>query len=387
MNLMRVVIATATAGAGHLQAAAALREAWQKLRPGDSVHMVDVLDFMPAFCKRLYADGYLKIIARAPHFLAYAFKRSDNIDLLRKLNRFRRILSDLTERRFIRYLQHARPDILLCPHFLPIQILNDLKDKLSIPRPFVACVVTDFSAHAFWIEPGVDLFCVAAGETKKSLLRRGVSKNKIAVTGIPVGSGFRMHSNKASIKKKFGIDKRIPVILLLSGGFGVGPVENVLKFLDRMPDSMYVVVVTGKNNALRRELESRSWLHRIRILGYVRNMNELMAVSSVIITKPGGLTVSEALASGKPMLLLPPIPGQEIPNSKYLVKHGAAIQIKKLKRLPVQLRFLLKKNTLHSMTCAAKALGQPEAARSICQKVLSRVRARNDKMQEDTWNK
>lgn len=371
---MRVVIATATAGAGHLQAAEALREAWKKIRPGDSIRVVDVLNFMPAFCKKLYAEGYLKIIEHASWLFAYSFKRSDNIALLRKLNRFRRILSDLTERKFIRYLQHSRPDILLCPHFLPIQILNDLQDKLRVPRPFVACVVTDFSAHAFWIEPGVDLFCVGAAETKKSLVRRGVSENKIVITGIPISSKFRIGSNKTRIRKKFGIPKGVPVILLLSGGFGVGPMEKVLKFLDRMPESIYVIVVTGRNIALKRKLGLHSWNQPVTIFGYVRNINELMAVCSVVITKPGGLTVSEALASGKPMLLLPPIPGQEIPNSNYLLKYGAALQIKNLKHLPIQLRFLLKKNTLSSMTRAAKALGQPKAASAICRKVLFRVR-------------
>src|SRR5436305_14565343 len=183
---MRILIATVTAGAGHLQAAAALEEAWRTFRPNDALRRLDVLDFTPRLYRKVYIEGYVKLVEHAPELWAHVFKKTDNPRLLRKLGRIRRTLAHLTTQKFIRRLKRFKPDAVLCTHFMPLEILGRFKASDRPTRstpPLVASIVTDFEAHALWMEPAVDLYCVAAEQTKGRLVARGVSPEQVAVTG------------------------------------------------------------------------------------------------------------------------------------------------------------------------------------------------------------
>ena len=371
---MRVLIATVTAGGGHLQAAAALVGAWRTLHPGDTVRKVDVLDFSPPFYKRLYEKGYEALVKRAPELYALLFKETDNSSLMRKLCRLRRSFSSATHQRFVNHLIRFRPDVVLCTHFMPLGILGGLMSKEPRFRPFTVCVVTDFEAHALWIEPCVDLYCVAADETKASLISRGVLPEKVAVTGIPISASFSKRISAGRVRKNYGLREGVPTVLVLSGGFGMGPIGGVLAELDKLHHPVQVLAVAGRNKRLRRELASLKHLQFTRVLGFVTNMNEMMSVADLIVTKPGGLTSSEALAVGRPLLILNPIPGQETANSAFLLKHGAAVKVNRMKDLVRRIDLLLGSPGLREMARAAKAIGRRGAARDICRAVAKRMR-------------
>lgn len=225
---MRILIATVTAGAGHVQAAAALEEAWRALRPRDAVERLDVLEFTPKLYRKMYGEGYVKLVEHAPELWALFFKKTDNPSLVRKLTRLRRPLARFTTRAFVRRLKQFNPDVVLCTHFMPLEILGRLKAKKLLPAvPFTASIVTDFEAHALWMEPSVNLYCVAAEETRARLLARHVPPEQVAVTGIPIAAKFSSKVDPKAVRRALGLRDDLPVILVLSGGFGMGPVAEI----------------------------------------------------------------------------------------------------------------------------------------------------------------
>jgi processive 1,2-diacylglycerol beta-glucosyltransferase len=372
---MRILIATVTAGGGHLAAAAALQEAWRAARPGDTLEKIDLLTLFSPLHRKIYSDGYVQLIARAPELWGMVFAKSDNPKLLLKLKRLQRKIPSGSKQRFARAVNQFKPDAVLCTHYLPLETLTVLREKKNGLRPFVASIVTDFEAHALWMESCVDLYCVAAEETKARLVARGAAEKNVVATGIPIAAKFSSKPDPKVVRKNYGLRDDLPVLLVLSGGFGMGPVAEILTELDKVAAPFQTVVVTGRNDELRRELAVQNHRHPTHVLGFSTNMHELMAVADLIITKPGGLTSSEALAMGKPLFILNPIPGQEAANSDFLLERGAAAKVNRVDDLPFRVGQLLGSRKLGEMARAAKKLGRPRAADSVCGEVLARMNA------------
>src|SRR5439155_14393792 len=171
------------------------------------------------------------------------FKKTDNPHLVRKLTRLRRTLAHLTTNKFVRELKKFKPEAVLCTHFMPLEIMGRFKARAKRPSaPLTASVVTDFEAHALWMEPGVDLYCVAAEETKARLLARGALAEAVAVTGIPVAAKFSAPVEAASIRKRLGLRDDLPTLLVLGGGFGMGPVAQIMRELNKLERLIQVLV-------------------------------------------------------------------------------------------------------------------------------------------------
>jgi processive 1,2-diacylglycerol beta-glucosyltransferase len=372
-QIMRVLIATVTAGGGHLAAAAALDEAWRALRPGDVVDQVDLGKFFSPLHRKIVSEGYVKLVNHAPELWGMMFAKTDKPRTARTLNRVRAIFPSNSRVRFGRYVKQSRPDVVLCTHYFPLETLNHLRKRRGEPRPLAVSVVTDFEAHALWMDSCVDLYCVAAEETKARLVARGAAAENVVATGIPISAKFSAKLDAKAVRKVLGLRDDLPVLLVPSGGFGMGPVAEILAELDKVGRPFQTVVVTGRNQELRRELAAQDRKHPTQVLGYASNMHEMMVVADLLITKPGGLTSSEALAMGKPLFILNPIPGQEAANSDFLLEHGAAAKVNRVEDLPYRIEQLLGTRKLAEMGRAAKALGRPEAAREICREVVRRA--------------
>jgi processive 1,2-diacylglycerol beta-glucosyltransferase len=369
---MRVLIATVTAGAGHVAAAAALEEAWRAKHGQDTIERIDLVKFFSPLHRRVVSEGYVKLVERAPELWGMVFKKTDDPNLARRLNRIKRLFPSNSRMRFERFLKQFKPNAVLCTHYSPLETLEHLKRKAvgrasrsgtrlagtlapptetKTPEPLVVSVVTDFEAHALWMNQCVDLYCVAAEETKARLVARGAQAGNIVATGIPISARFSANSDRTYVRKTLGLRDDLPTLLVLSGGFGMGPVAE-----------------------LRRELAAADRKHPTHVLGFASNMHELMAIAELIITKPGGLTSSEALAMGKPLFILNPIPGQEAANSDFLLERGAAVKINRVEDLPYRIERLLGTPKLAEMEAAAKTLGRPGAAKAICEEVVRRVK-------------
>ncbi|HEU5124278.1 MAG TPA: glycosyltransferase [Verrucomicrobiae bacterium] len=370
---MRILIATVTAGGGHLAAAAALEEAWKTERREDVVERIDLLKFFSPIHRKIHADGYVKLVERAPEIWGMVFKNTDSPEAARRLNRLKRLFPSSSRMRFVRFVKQFQPDAIVCTHYLPLEMLGQMRQRNRAFDPLIVSVVTDFEAHALWMESCVDLYCVAAEETRMRLVARGTPKEKIIATGIPISARFSAKIDAKAIRKKLGLRDDLPTLLVLSGGFGMGPVAEILSALDQVSQPFQTVVVTGRNEELRRELAAQDRTHPTHVFGFTSNMHELMAVADLVITKPGGLTSSEALALGKPLFILNPIPGQEAANSDFLLERGAAGKVNRVEDLSYRIEQLIGSKKLVEMAKAAKALGRPNAAEAICQACSERI--------------
>ncbi|HKW27822.1 MAG TPA: glycosyltransferase, partial [Verrucomicrobiae bacterium] len=392
---MRILIATVTAGAGHVAAAAALEEAWRALRPADAVERVDLIQFFSPLHKKVYADGYVQLVERAPELWGMLFSKTDSLKVVRRLGKLSRAFPSNSRKKFTNHLKQFKPDAVLCTHFTPLDALGRLKtseggvtrhpnliEKMGAPGvrpsedwepPFVVSVVTDFEAHALWMNRCVDLYCVAAEETKARLVARGAAADNVVATGIPIAAKFSSRIDSHAVRRTLGLRDDQAVLLVLSGGFGMGPVAEILAELDKVPQPLQTVVVTGRNEELRRQLAAQTRKHPTHVLGFSTNMHELMTVADLILTKPGGLTTSEALALGKPLFILNPIPGQEAANSDFLLERGAAAKVNRVEDLPFRIEKLLGSKKLVAMAEAARSLGQPQSAMAVCREVLKRL--------------
>lgn len=382
---MRVLIGTVTAGGGHLAAAAALEEAWRRLRPNDLVERLDLLDFFAPLARKVYSEGYLQVAQRAPEVWGMVFRSTDTPAAAARLTQLRRLIPSRSRGRFLKHLRDAKPDAVLCTHYLPLEALGLSKQESSLsggqpeaPRPVIASIVTDFEAHALWMDPCVSFYCVAAEHTRARLVARGARPEDVVVTGIPISERFAQPVDGAAVRRNLGLRDDLPVLLVLSGGFGMGPVAEIVGELDKAATECQMVIVTGRNEELRRDLAAKDRRHPTRVLGFVSNMDELMSIASLIISKPGGLTSSEALALGKPMLILNPIPGQEAANSDLLLEMSAAAKVNRVEDLPYRIEQILAPSSprLREMSAAARALGRPRSAEAVCRETVSRVEAR-----------
>jgi len=267
---------------------------------------------------------------------------------------------------FAEWMLTAQPDVVIATHFFPVEVAAALK-RTGCLRSKIVCVITDWLPHAFWLCPGIDRYAVATEATRQALLRRGIPATQVVVTGIPIGQRFTTTLERTVAAKRLGIDPQRFTILIGSGGFGIGPVETIVRALGSMGEPHQMLVVAGRNEPLRRSVEAlRARVrHPMMVYGFVHNMDECMAASDLLISKAGGLTCAEAMAMGLPMIIVDPIPGQEARNSALLTREGAAIQVERAADVPMQVERLRSPGALQRLASAAHRLAHPDAARTV----------------------
>jgi len=264
-------------------------------------------------------------------------------------------------------------DIIVNTHFLPAEIIASLRRRGQFATPQLT-VTTDFETHRLWVNEPCDHYFTATEEGAVNLQRWGVPAARTSVTGIPIHPAFAEPKDRSACLAKHGLAGDRPVVLQLAGGFGVGPVERLYAGLLSIPSPLELVVVCGRNEELRARLGQVAVppRHRAKVLGFTTEMDELMAVADLVVSKPGGLTTSETLARGATMVVVNPIPGQESRNSDYLLENGAAVKINNLATLPFKLTQLLSDPVrLAKLKDNARRLGKPRAAFEIAQRALN----------------
>lgn len=369
--MKRLLILSASAGAGHTQAGRALEESARALHPRAEIVHRDILDFTSKLYRKAYAQSYLRMIDAAPALWGMLYRVTNRRPpaLQETLARWHDKIEFAPLRRFVR---DFKPDALLATHFLAGQIFAPYRRKQRDRFP-LGMVVTDFDLHAFWVEPTVDRYFVGNEELQFLLAARGIEKDRIAVTGIPIAQKFSRRIDRNAARKKLGLDLRLPAVLVMSGGAGVGSMEETIAAAFACP-RVQLLAVAGRNEKLRAKLARHKPPRgsKLAVFGFVDNIEELMAASDLAITKSGGLTSSECLAMGLPMLVREPVPGQEERNCDYLVELGAARRAQGIDALQFKLRELLDRPAdLLRMAAAARAAGKPRAALEIVQSMVS----------------
>lgn len=373
----RVLLLSATSGAGHVRAAQALEKAF--LTRGDcTVEHIDALRYVSKLFQRVYDKAYISMVRRAPELMGLLYERTDQPwQHLRP----RLALDRLNTGPMIRLLKRVQPDLCVATHFLPAEIIAWLIAKKKL-KAHNAIVVTDYDVHSMWLCRTVDRYYVAIEEAAQYLAHIGVPREKICVTGIPIDPLFAVSLPRSEARKHLGLDPEATVILISAGGYGLGPVEQLVKELLELGRPWQIVAIAGKAEKTRKRLEelarsaSRlpSGAPRLCAIGFTTEMDKYMAAADLMVGKAGGLTTSEALARGLPMALIEPIPGQEERNADHLLEAGAAIRCNNLPAAAWKIATLLNNPArLNCMREAARKLARPAAATAIAEDALRLV--------------
>jgi processive 1,2-diacylglycerol beta-glucosyltransferase len=370
----KVLILSASAGAGHVRAGEALKNAFLDQGAAREVMHVDTLEYTNKLFRRLYSKAYIDMVNRTPELLGWLY---DHLDEPWKNERRRLALDRLNTGPFIKLLKKYQPELTICTHFLPAEIISWLqaKERLSVRQ---AIVVTDLDIHALWLCHHYERYFVALDETRVHMEKLGIPPDKITVSGIPIDPVFSEPGDKQEMREKLGIRQDRTVILLSAGGFGVGSVEDLIKPLLELKHPAEIVAICGHNEELRGKLDKIASGNSLdanvtfKIVGYTTQMQEYMAASDLLLGKPGGLTTAEALAMGLVLVIVNPIPGQEERNSDHLLEEGVAIRCNNLPALAYKIDRLLDDPVrLAAMQANVRRVARPRAAFNILDKLLA----------------
>ncbi len=373
----RVLLLSASSGAGHLRAAQALEKAFAA-RGDCIVEHIDAMKYASKLFQNLYHQTYISLANRAPDVLGLLYDRTDQ-----PWNnpRPRLAMDRLNVQPMIRMLQRAQPDLCVATHFLPGEILAWLIAKKKL-RTRHAIVITDYDVHALWLCRTVDRYYVALPESAEYLVAIGIPREKLHVTGIPVDPLFAKPVDRNAVRKHLGLDPSAPIVLAAAGGEGVGPVEQLVRGLLELRRPWQIVAIAGKSEKMRKRLEALSrqagslpeGAPRLCPVGFTTEMDQYMAAADLLVGKAGGLTTSEALARALPMVLIEPIPGQEERNADHLLEAGAAIRCNNLPVAAWKVAALLDDPArLKQMQEAARRMARPNAAAEIAENALALV--------------
>jgi len=362
------------AGAGHERAARAVGAALEETRPGTVVDVRDALDLSSLFLRTTYASAYNRVLARAPRVWGQVYKRAATpYDSLSQ--RVRTWLAVWGSPKYLEAIRDFRPDAILCTQFLPAEVLAAwrVEGKVSVP---VATVITDFAIHPVWVHRGTDHYFVAANSAKEELIDTGlVTEESVTVSGIPIDPKFSVPIDAAAARRELGLDpdpSRL-TLLVMGGGFGWGPIEAMLDVVLALPDRVQVLVVAGRNESLRERLAAKAAgvADRVKVHGFTNQVEKFLAASDLILSKTGGLTVSESMAMGVPMVVFRPLPGQEERNCDFLQESGAGVRVHDYEELHFRLmHFYNQPDRLTEMKVHAARVGKPKSAFSVAERLL-----------------
>ncbi|MGH7198513.1 MAG: MGDG synthase family glycosyltransferase [Candidatus Omnitrophota bacterium] len=349
---------------GHHHAALALEKAFKAADPGTRCLVVDELRYTHPILERLIRTTYLEIVRKNPEVWEYLY---DNAWVLKNTRALRHSIHKSHSKKFKALLDEFRPDAIVCTQAFPCGIVSDYKATYAYPVPLYG-VLTDYLPHSYWVMDRVDRYFVPTEEAKKKLEENGIFEDRIAVTGIPIDPSFAEKDGAGRPSKKR------PHILIMGGSQGLGPLERIVAVLDGVEERFDMTVVTGQNARLYRRFTRRAarFRKKVRVLSYVDNVAELMRGATLLVSKPGGLSIAQALAAKLPVIFMDPIPGQEAKNASILLEHRAAVEAKSEEEAARFVSELLKSpEKIRSMKRSMAHLARPDAALRIAKSVLA----------------
>ena len=364
MSGKNILVVTASMGSGHNKAANAVAEAIKRKYPVNKINVIDFMSTETAYFNSLVKDIYLKMLDHTPSVYEFFYKFTSDST---KGSTIQSVFAHAMKKDMRELIKKYEADMVICTHPFPCAAASYLKQTGEINIPLIT-VMTDFCVHQFWLYKNIDIYFTANDLLKKEMVNQGLLEERIFVTGIPVGYNFRVDYNRDDLLAKFKLEKDKPVALIMGGGLGLGGVKNALCQLEHLEKDIQILVITGANVALWSEINeyAQHSKHKIFVWGYSHNIQEFMSVATFLISKPGALTISEALTRELPMILHDPIPGPEVDNAKFVSDNGAAIWVKHQDTLDAVVREVLSDATiLPKLRNNAKVLKKPYASDNI----------------------
>lgn len=362
-----VLIVSASAGTGHLAAANALMGAFAARHPGVHAEHVDLLQLAPAWVRAVYSTGFEMVAAKAPRLWKGIYRATDGAAHDRA--HWGPAAERLLFRSFRRLLRVRRWDLCLSTHFLPCQLGAG---RPGFP-PF-ELVVTDFEVHRIWVQRGVRRYFVATRAMAAELHAR-LPRVEVMATGIPISPAVAEAPGRDEARAALGLPAGRRIVLIAGGGLGIGVEESTLAALEGAPEDVLLIAVCGRNQAARERLTGlKAPPERLQVHGYLQGLVQWMAAADLIATKPGGLSVSESLALGRPLLLTRPIPGAEEGNTRAVTAEGAALAARSTAEMRAAFgRAFSEPGLLDRLAESARRIGHADAAARVVDAVVERL--------------
>jgi len=366
----RVLLMYISQVSGHRQSAVAIQKSLKALNPGCEIMSINGFGYTYPISEKIVNTAYMGVIKRAPQIWEYLY---DNPKVIQAFRNVKEKIHKSSHKRLAPLLEEFKPDVVMCTQAFPCGMVADYKVTYG-SKFMVVGVLTDFAPHLYWLHPGVDYYVVPSQESKDRYVKEGIDPQRIKVFGIPIRDKFAEKLDRGALMRKFGLDPKVPTVLIMGGGQGLGPMKQAVKALVHLDRPLQLIVIAGTNAKLLHWLKrtQRKTDKKIIFYEFAENVEELMEVSTLIVSKPGGMTTSECLAKGLPMVIIDPIPGQEERNSQFLVSAGIAIRVDDKQRIGARIDGLLNDPAqLEAMREAALKHGKPQAAHDIARFVLT----------------
>lgn len=320
----RILLMYISENSGHHHACLALEQALHLLDTGVETRSINSFNYTNPILEKIINKTYMTVIKNRPEVWQYLY---DNPTVVKKTQRLKASIHRYNSGKMKTLIDEFNPGSIICTQAFPCGIIADLKRTYNLSLPLIG-VLTDYAPHSYWVYNDVDAYIVPAEETGERLIENGVAQQKIKPLGIPVNPKFHMSQNRQELLHKYSLHPEIPVILIMGGGQGLGPIKNMVTLLDKSAAVLQNIVVTGNNRRLYKYFmrARKTFKKNTVVLSFSEEINELMDIASLIITKPGGITTAEAMAKNLPMVIINPIPGQEAMNTKYLLRNKLAVK-------------------------------------------------------------
>jgi processive 1,2-diacylglycerol beta-glucosyltransferase len=356
---------SAPIGSGHIRAAQAVEAAIRSIAPQIDTRLANVFEFLPPTVGKTILNTYLKILHVYPkaYGMAYAWGNRSPSALLG-----RQLINGYLAGRMLTYIEQYKPSLIVCTHATPAGLMAHLLRQEKVNVPTVA-IVTDYIVHRLWIYPEITRYYVAHEQLRTFLAEYGVFPANSQTSGIPIALDFQHKINKRQLIGTLGMNEHIPIILIMGGGAGTIPMDTIVRSFEALEMPLQFIAVAGNNKKMYNQLVAlgKTCSIPLKIYGFTNNIHELMQISDLLISKPGGVTAAEAVAAGLPIIIYRPIPGQEEANTDYLIQSGAALRADTLRDVFNLTTQLLTVNhcKLSDLKRKAVSLGRPNAANQI----------------------
>ena len=369
MSAERIILMYITEVSGHHSATIAIEKAIKILSPDTEVLNLNGFNYTNPISEKIINRLYMGIIKRTPQIWDYLY---DNPAVAKNIEKIKETVHKFNSPKLKNLFDRFKPTAVVCTQAFPCGMVADFKKTYNSNIPLIA-VLTDYIPHSYWIYDAVDYYITPAQEVGLLLAQKGVDIAKIKNFGIPFDPKFNREVKKEEVLQRLNLKTDLPKILIMGGGQGLGPVKTIIKSLEKVKKDFQGMIVTGINKKLYRSLKKKIKKSKKKFLlfGFIDNINELMEISDIIITKPGGITTAEALAKKIPMVIVKPIPGQEASNTAYLMKKGAAIKCDNPKEINLAIEDLLDDpDKLKELSESAQRISKPNASLDAAKLIL-----------------
>lgn len=365
----RIILMYISEVSGHHNATLAIEKALKILRPESEILNINAFNYTNPISEKIINRLYMGVIKRTPQIWDYLY---DNPVIVKNIEKIKEAVHKFNSPKLKNLFDKFKPDAVVCTQAFPCGMVADYKKTYHSDIPLVA-VLTDYVPHSYWIYDNINYYISPSEDVSLRLEKKGVEPNKIKSLGIPFDPKFNEPVDRSKVFQKFKLAQNLATILIMGGGQGLGPIKTIVKSLEKVKKPIQEIVITGTNNKLYNSLRRKikKYKKKILLFKYVNNINELMAISNIIITKPGGVTTAEVLAQHLPMIIVKPIPGQEVNNAVYLTEKGAAIRTEEPKEINTVIEDLFANPAKLKRLCEdATRISKPNASMDIARLLL-----------------